>query len=186
MNKSLKLRRQTVELRPSRIRRDPVREEKKVEAVSREHEMWLGVFGVALFGVVIATLTVGFSVITAKDEPAAAPANIMQFGACEGGPNCVVDGDTIRIAGATVQIAGMEAPDAQSPHCDQEAQRGAEAIDRLTELLNSGKVTTAGNVSEPDGSVRTRVLVGGKDVGAAMVGAGVARKPGSDADWCSE
>ncbi len=187
VSKPLKLRRPTVELQPSRIRRDPVREQKKVEAVSRDREMWLGVFGVALFGIVIATVTVGFSVITGHDDPAAAASpSLNQFGACEGGPNCVVDGDTIRIAGANVQIAGMQAPDADSPRCDEEAQRAAEAIDKLTALLNSGKVATGGEVHEPDGQVRTRVFVDGKDVGAAMVSAGVAHRYGSDADWCSE
>ncbi|MGE5562395.1 MAG: thermonuclease family protein [Bacillota bacterium] len=184
------MKRPTVELRPSRIRRDPLlsgnADPKKVEVMSREREMWLGVFGVALFGVVIATLTVSFSVITGHDDAAAASVSLTRFGACEGGPNCVVDGDTIRIAGSTVRIAGMEAPDVQSPHCDAEAERGAQAIDKLTTLLNSGKVTTGGNVSVGDGVVRTRVLVDGKDVGAAMVDAGVARKPGSDLDWCSD
>lgn len=187
MSKTSKLRRQTVELRPSRIRRDPVREEKKVEVRSREREIWFGVAGIALFGIAIATVTMGFSVITAQDQGSeAAASNPEKFGSCDGGPNCVIDGETIRLAGATVKIAGMEAPRVQSAACPDEEQRGVKAAQRLADLLNSGEVTTGADVREPDGELRRTVLVGGRDVAATMVSEHLARLPQSEPqDWCS-
>jgi endonuclease YncB( thermonuclease family) len=185
--------RQTVALqgpaRPSRIRRDPLLAkpiEKKAEPLSQEREIWLGVTGVVLFAFAIAVATAGFSVITGKDGgAAAAPVNADRFGDCTGGPNCVIDGDTVRIRGETVDIAGMRAPQLATARCDAEEQRGVKAVERLTQLLNSGKVTTGADVREADGQVRTTVLVDGRDVGAAMVGAELAQEPRSNPpSWC--
>ena len=138
VSEPLKLKRPTIELTPSRIRRDPAREEKKIEARSQERDIWLGVTGITIFAAAIATLTVGFSVITGKDGAAAASTSAVQsFGPCEGGADCVVDGETIRIGGATVKIAGMAAPSAKSPSCPDEEQLAADAAHQLTEILNS-------------------------------------------------
>jgi endonuclease YncB( thermonuclease family) len=186
--------RQTVELhapaRPSRIRRDPLLVkpiEKKVEPPSREQEILVGVIGVILFALAISAVTLGFSAITGKDSGAvAAPIQAEKFGDCTGGPNCVIDGETIRVGGDTLKIAGMRAPKIRSARCDAEEQRGVKAVEELTALLNSGKVTTGGEVTEPDGQVRTQVLVGGQDVAAAMIAASLAREPGSvPPSWCS-
>ena len=60
----------TVELRPSRIRRDPVRIDKPADAAKNaywdpsEWEAWVVVVGVVLFALAIATLTIGISEIT--------------------------------------------------------------------------------------------------------------------------
>ena len=190
--KHSKIRRKTVDLRtsgprPSRIRRDPVPVEKKREPISRETEITFAIAGVVLFATAIAFVIAGFNVVMGKDDGAkAAPVSAPEFGSCEGGANCVIDADTIRIAGSTVKIAGMAAPSIQSPHCAEEKQAGVEAVQALTGLLNSGKVITGDEVDSPDGLVRRTVLVNGKDVGAAMVSAGLARAPGSSGDWCSE
>ena len=190
MSKQWNPRKPTVELRPSRIRRDPrliQREEKKVAPMSAEQEIWLGVTGVVLFAMAIAVVTAGFSVITGRGDAGAQAVNPERFGDCEGSADCVIDGNTIRIAGKTVKVAGMEAPQIYSARCDEEEARGAKALGRLTDLLNSGKVTTAGEEREPDGELRTRVLVDGRDVGATMVAAHLARVPESEApSWCSE
>ena len=176
--------------RPSRIRRDPLLVQpvqKKAPPRSREREIWLGVTGVILFAVAIVTVTAGFSVITGHEDAAAASGARGQFGSCEGGPNCVIDGDTIRIAGSTVDIAGMDAPELASAQCQEETLRGVEAVQKLTTLLNSGTVTVGGDVTEPDGAVRKAVEVDGRDVGAAMVSAGAAREPSTGPHhWCPE
>jgi hypothetical protein len=189
--KPSKIRRQPVAVRPSRIRRDPLLvqgPEKKVEPPSPERDIWLGVAGVVLFAMAVVTVTVGLSVITGRDDGAAAErASVERFGSCEGGPNCVIDGDTIRIAGETVDIAGMVAPDFRSTQCPEEKLRGVEAVQRLTAFLNSGSVTSGGDVRGPDGQPRRKIAVDGRDVGAAMVKAGVAREPTSTPpDWCAE
>jgi len=190
--KTSKIRRQpAAAVRPSRIRRDPLLVQappKKVEPPSPERDIVLGITGVLLFAVAIVTVLVGFSVVTGHDDAAAAVrSNAERFGSCEGGPDCVIDGDTIRIAGETVEIAGMDAPEIRTARCEDEKLRGVESIQRLTELLNSGQVTTAGEVQGPDGKMRTAIQVDGRDVGAAMIKAGAAREPLSKPrNWCSE
>jgi endonuclease YncB( thermonuclease family) len=174
----------TVELRPSRIRRDPVRIEaerpRKVRRRSREQDMWLGIAGVSLFAGAIAMATFGLSVISAPDASAgAATAAAQRFGPCEGGPNCVVDGETIRIAGQTVKIAGIETAPLQSAKCPDQEILAARAIETLTGLLNSGKVSVGAEFRDSDGAPRRTVLVDGKDVAAAMISAGVAEAPGN-------
>ncbi len=59
-------RRETVQLRPSRIRREPVavQAEKKVNPYPTERETWIVVIGVILFAIAIAALTVGISDVT--------------------------------------------------------------------------------------------------------------------------
>jgi endonuclease YncB( thermonuclease family) len=182
--------RQGVALRPSRIRREPLRIEplqKKAEPPSPERDIWFGVAGVVLFALIIACVTVGFSAITGHGDSAGAkPVNVDQFGRCDVGdqPNCVIDGETIQIAGKTVKIAGIEAPKIRSAGCAQEAERGGEAVEGLLAILNGGPVAAAGDVREPDGQVRTKVEVDGRDVGVAMINAGLARTYGSDPSWC--
>ena len=101
------------------------------------------------------------------------------------GANCVIDGETIRVGGDTLKIAGMRAPRIRSARCDAEEQRGVKAVEELTALLNSGKVTTGDQVREPDGQTRTEVLVNGQDVAAAMIAASAAREAGSiPPSWC--
>ena len=196
VSKAWKPAKPTVELRPpSRIRREPVsirrepaREEKKVAPRSREIEIWIGVAGIALFAVVIAMVTIGFSIITGSDDDAPPPVHAEQFFRCGigDGSNCVVDGDTVRIADETVNIAGIEAPKVLSAKCEKEGDRGGESIEKLLQLLNSGKVTKGANVVEEDGQVRTKVLVNGADVGTAMINAGAAREYGTVVGgWCS-
>ena len=115
----------------------------------------------------------------------AAPIQTEKFGDCTGGPNCVIDGETIRVGGDTLKIAGMRAPRIRSARCDAEEQRGVKAVEELTALLNSGKVTTGDQVREPDGQTRTEVLVNGQDVAAAMIAASAAREAGSiPPSWC--
>ena len=188
--KTSRIRRKPVEVRPSRIRRDPLLvrpiETKKKPPRSREFEMWIGVAGIALFGAAIAAATMGFSVITASDKDDAPIAPSTAFGSCEGNPNCVVDGDTIRLAGQTVQIAGIATPDIHVPQCSAEGELGARAVQKLTALLNGGKVTLGATARDADGVMRTTVLVNGHDVAAAMIDAGVAQERGSiEPEWCS-
>jgi hypothetical protein len=69
VTKPLNTRRQTVELRPSRIRRDPAPAEKEtrsIQAYPTEREVWIVVIGVILFAIAVTALTFGISDITAK------------------------------------------------------------------------------------------------------------------------
>lgn len=196
MSKHWKPRKPTVALRPSqrpsRIRREPVRLEQreldpvKAEANAREREMWGGVAGVLLFAGGLAVLVIGISAATIFHDDRAAAARAARFGQCyNSGPNCVVDGDTIRVAGRTVAIAGVEAPQIQGARCADERAQGIEAAVRLADLLNSGRVTIGAPFSDPYGRAVRKVRVGGEDVAATLIDAGVAREyGGSSPGWC--
>jgi endonuclease YncB( thermonuclease family) len=181
-------------LKPSRIRRkvpllapvDP-RAEQKAEARSRQREMWGGVTGVVLFSAAIAVLIMGVAAVTfSKLDPAAA-ARARRFGQCYNaqGPNCVLDGDTIRIGGERIEIAGIDAPQIQGAKCAAERTQGIDAAVKLADLLNSGRVSASGASRDAAGREVRKVTVNGEDVGAAMIDAGAARKAGDEpASWC--
>jgi endonuclease YncB( thermonuclease family) len=176
------------EVRPSRIRRQPPPpEKKKAQAIAPELEMWGGVTGVTLFAVAIAVLILAISAATFGLFAGGADAQSDRFGSCYdgAGPNCAVDGDTIRVAGERVDIAGLQAPEIVSPGCAEEQRLGAQAVDRLIQLLNSGKVTVGPTFRDPFGREVRRVEVNGEDVAGTMIPAGLARKPRSGrANWC--
>jgi endonuclease YncB( thermonuclease family) len=151
--------------------------------------MWGGIAGVLLFSAAIAAAIVGISAVTiiiyASNQPEPRPGH---FGHCynENGPNCVLDGGTAYVAGERVTIAGMEAPRIAGAACPAESDRGIEAAVRLVALLNSGKVAVGGAFRDQTGREVRRVAVNGEEVGAAMIDAGVARKVGSNPDWCAK
>jgi endonuclease YncB( thermonuclease family) len=184
--------RKAVELRPSRIRRDPVRLESNARieraaaVVSREREIWGGVAGVLLLAVALAVLAIGISVATYSRYDAAAAARDARFGQCyNGGRNCVIDGDTIYVAGERVEIAGIEAPRIQSARCPDERNRGIETAVQLAELLNSGSVAVSPTFSDVYGREVRKVEVDGRDVGLAMIGRDLARRyDGTAQPWC--
>jgi endonuclease YncB( thermonuclease family) len=127
-------------------------------------------------------------------QPASAPSGRDQairaaFGYCHsgGGTNCVVDGDTFYVNGAKVRIAGIDAPETHPPRCAAEARLGNEATERLHALLNSGSLTMTSIDRDRDryGRLLRNVAVSGRDVGEAMIAAGVARAYGSGRrSWC--
>ena len=191
MSKPWKSGRQTVELAPSRIRREPARlQAAAVAAVprSREREVRMVTIGVPVLAAAIAGLVVGVSEITSHQK-AAEPVSAA-FGHCRatGGPNCVVDGDTFYLAGEKIGIAGIEAPRIHGARCPQEARAGIDSAVVLAELLNRGPVTLVDTGPDQDGEGRLlrRVEVKGASVGAIMVEAGAARDIGhaGPRSWC--
>ncbi|MFN5759147.1 MAG: thermonuclease family protein, partial [Sphingomonadaceae bacterium] len=57
-----------------------------------------------------------------------------------GGVNCVVDGDTVWLAGEKIRVADIDAPETHPARCPREAELGRAATLRLQALLNSGPV----------------------------------------------
>ena len=111
------------------------------------------------------------------------------FGSCYtgGGRNCVVDGDTFWMNGVKIRIADIDAPETHPPHCARERELGFAAAGRLRELLNSGPVTLSSINRDEDryGRKLRNVRVNGSDVGAALVGEGLARwYAGGRRPWC--
>ena len=111
------------------------------------------------------------------------------FGLCSDGglTNCVASGDSFYLGGKTVRIAGIEAPQLYGAACPKEAALGRTASGRLQTLLNSGQLglASAGPDLERYDLLLRNVTVNGKDVGQAMVRAGLARNIGDlTRSWC--
>lgn len=199
VSKLFKPGRQTVALRPSRIRREPsrirrepVQLEKKVDlekavARSRELEIWGGVAGVLLFAAGIVAVTFGISAATIFHSDPKAAARADRFDQCYNaeGPNCVRTGDTIRVRGEKVVIAGIAAPEIENGQCPEERNHGIDAAVRLASLLNSGRVTVGGIIRDPYGREVRKVQVDGEDVGTTMISADLVREyRGEKLNWC--
>jgi endonuclease YncB( thermonuclease family) len=112
-----------------------------------------------------------------------------EFGLCHegGGTNCVVDGDTVWIAGEKVRIAGIDAPETHEPKCAAEAALGKRSAERLHALLNSGTVTArpADRNRDPNGRLLRTIDVDGRDVGKTLISEGLAREyAGAKHGWC--
>ena len=59
-------------------------------------------------------------------------------------PNCVPDGDTIRIGSRSIRIIGIDAPELHPARCEAEAKLGEAAAQQLLALVNQGPFTLAG------------------------------------------
>jgi len=172
--------------RVSKIRRDPVQlERKKVERRTDEEEMFFGVLGVLLIAVAVVALILGAAIFTIfKVADNGPPAG--HFGQCynENGPNCVMDGDTVYVAGERVEIAGMDAPEVLDSRCAGERSRGIAAAVAMADLLSSGPVTVSRPFRDEFGRDVRIVQVKGKDVGKAMIRDGFAQRAGKPDKWC--
>ena len=78
------------------------------------------------------------------------------FVLCAGAPrpNCVIDGDTIRIGGIKICLADIDAPEVFSPKCASEAARGRRATERLLALVNAGPFDAGPRRHSRRGSLR--------------------------------
>ena len=124
------------------------------------------------------------------DTPDAAPTVRASFGLCHagGGTNCVVDGDTLWIAGQNVRIADIDAPETHEPRCPDEKALGDRATRRLHQLVNGAAVSLRPS-RDPDADSYGRkprlVLVDGRSVGDTLVAEGLARPyGGGKRPWC--
>jgi len=193
VSKQWKPGRATVALAPSRIRRAPVRPVAiKVPEISPEREIWIGVAGIVVTAICCAALALGIGIITSHRSAAAAAAasaaaDSAAFGHCynHGKSDCVFDGDTVFIDGHKIDIAGVDAPQLHPAGCAEEARRGTQAAVRLLQLMNSGPVSVGAAERGSRGDVRYHVVADGRDVGRALISAGVVRPDlGGDRGWC--
>ncbi|MBA3576384.1 MAG: thermonuclease family protein [Sphingomonas sp.] len=111
------------------------------------------------------------------------------FGFCHsgGGTNCVVDGDTIWLAGQNIRIADIDAPETHEPSCVAEKRLGDRATRRLHQLVSGGTISLEGIGRDQDryGRKLRRVLVDGANVGDTLVDEGLARwYEGGRRSWC--
>ncbi|MER8427854.1 thermonuclease family protein [Mesorhizobium sp. M1403] len=103
----------------------------------------------------------------------------------------VLDGDTIVLDGTHIRVANIDAPEIHDYHCDAELRLGLVAKRRLVELLASGPVTVhpgdpkSGRLKDRYGRTLATIDVDGQDVGAILIGEGLARPwTGKRRPWC--
>jgi micrococcal nuclease len=104
-----------------------------------------------------------------------------------GGTNCVVDGDTIWYHGNNIRIADIDTPETHSPRCDEEAELGEEATERLHALLNEGDFSISSIERDTDLYGRQLRILSrdGESIGAVLVDEGLARYyEGGRRSWC--
>lgn len=148
----------------------------------------------AAAAVLIAALALAAGGAFERRGPAAAAAGTsvssgLVFGLCDGGglTNCVASGDSFYLAGKTVRIANIEAPQVYGAACPREARLGRQSAVALQALLNSGELSLARVPQDLDryGLMLRTVTAGGRDAGQAMIAAGLARNIGDlTRSWC--
>lgn len=121
--------------------------------------------------------------------PAASDREAARFVHCSGPvrTNCVVDGDTFWYRGAKIRISDINTPETSEPRCDREAELGARATLRLTELLNAGPFTLGAADRDQDSYGRALRVVTrrGESLGVALEREGLAEHwQGRRRDWC--
>ncbi|MBB5732239.1 endonuclease YncB(thermonuclease family) [Altererythrobacter atlanticus] len=136
-----------------------------------------------------------FTVVFLWDAPLPSRAHVpmdrdsASFEPCSGTvrTTCVVDGDTFWYRGKKIRIADINTPETSQPDCAREARLGAQATERLTQLLNRGPFTleTAGNDRDRYGRLLRVVTREGRSLGDILVEEGLAEPwKGYRGDWC--
>ena len=155
---------------------------------SDEAETWRGVAGIGAIAAILVSAIVAGAWVTFKKSDPAAEAALARFAQCYAadGPNCVVDGGTIRMNRETIQIAGLDTPKIDGSRCEAERTAGIAAAVGLLNLLNTGPVTLGDPFRDAGGRTVRKVLVKGEDVRDAIVERGLGRRynPESIKGWC--
>ena len=98
--------------------------------------------------------------------------------------NCVVDGDTIWLDGEKIRLELLNAPEVQG-RCDRERELAARATRRLSALLSASAFSVSRTGKDRYDRTLARVTIGGRDVGATLVGEGLAHPwHGQKRGWC--
>jgi hypothetical protein len=111
-----------------------------------------------------------------------------QFTLCRGARGtCVVDGDTIWLAGENIRIADINTPEVSDPQCAAEARLGERATRRLQRLLNAGPFQVRRGIRDEDiyGRKLRTLHRDGQSLGAILVAEGLAHEwRGYKESWC--
>ncbi len=130
--------------------------------------------------------------VAALGRTALADTLAARFARCVGShrQTCVVDGDTIWLAGDKIRLADINAPETHMAGCDYEQALGERATDRLVVLLNEGPFSVTRGDPRRDrdryGRLLRVVSRDGRSLGAELEAEGLAEHwHGHRRDWCS-
>ena len=158
----------------------------------RAMKPWLALAALlALWPLLDAALVEPPAVLSGTPERVTAP-----FTRCGAGssPNCVVDGDTLRIGARRIRLIGIDAPELHSPACPTEAAQAEAATEALLALVSQGPFDMTGPLGDPRDKygrelrVLTRVQRDGtvQSLGADLLASGTVRRylGGLRGGWC--
>lgn len=97
---------------------------------------------------------------------------------------CIVDGDSFRLGGERIELAGIDAPEIDGAECLAELALGVRATEFLAALLNTRAWVMRRVTLDAEGRTVARVHFGATTAGELLVSAGLARTAQSEADWC--
>ena len=100
---------------------------------------------------------------------------------------CVVDGDTIWLAGENIRLEGFDTPEPQTNICGGEREKALAALAsaRLMELLNTNAWTVQGSGTDRYGRTLATIRIGDRDVGEFLIEERLARRwPDGEEWWC--
>ena len=131
-----------------------------------------------------------FPVSSIGDKTRTRQGDLRHYPVCARGmmrANCVVDGDTFYLDGATIRISDIDAPETHPPRCAHEADLGDRATRRLSELLSAGpfQLVRADRDVDKYGRQLRVVIRDGRSIGKMLVAEGLARAwSGKRRAWC--
>lgn len=100
----------------------------------------------------------------------------------------VVDGDTVRLAGATIRLTGFDAPETYRARCARELAQGEAATVRLRHLINRATAAELVYLPRQDdyGRDLARLTLNGRNVAEIMINESLARpySGGQRGSWC--
>lgn len=98
--------------------------------------------------------------------------------------DCVVDGDTVWIAGEKIRLQGIDAPEMRGS-CPDERRRAALAAERLRQMLAGAAPVVIRSGLDRYGRTLATINVAGRDLGKELVAEGLARVwAGRRERWC--
>lgn len=101
---------------------------------------------------------------------------------------CIVDGDTLWLAGTNIRLRSFDTPESRTNICGgfREIDLAYAATDRLRDLLNSNPWTLETFGVDRTGQRRLATIrIDGDDVGDILIREGLARRwPDGDEFWC--